>query len=1731
MPPGLFLFLFARRCVMIRPHLAGRVGIFGQQQEPSMSVSTISSRVREATAVKTRRGRRRRTTALVRPVVEHLEGRLLLTGRPPVNTGTGFYVVGRNIYDANGNPFVIRGINTWGNTSTDFAILSEIPKTQANTIRVVFGPTSSPAQRQAVVAKVISEGLVPIVVDDATNNTTDLGSLNAVVDRWLDPANVQWLKQDARYVILDIASEWGPADYTWAQGYESAIARIRAAGINCLLMIDAGVYGRTIDDFLAWGQQVLNSDPQANVVYDVHPYVEWATEGDANLVGTVDGRTPYDMATELQKVAAENLPLVVGELTWSPSRLVSDYSTQRALQIIEGLGMGWVVWAWNDSDGMGLIASGGYQYTSDADLTPFGDLIVNDPNYGLRATSRRASVFPPGVDVTPTSGLETTQAGGTSRFTVSLNSPPASDVTIPLSSSDKTEGTVSPASLTFTPADWNVPQTVTVTGVNDGIDQGNVAYTIVPGAPTSQDPNYNGLVASDVAVTNIDTDGPVQIADNGHAGWSDVGPWYPGGPGSGYGGDSNSISAGIGTNTATWTFAVAPGLYRIATNWVPSSGVADNAPYTILNNGANLGFLRVDQQVAPNDFSADGANWKDLGTFVVSGGTLQVQLSDDADGNVIADAVQIDRLSNTIVNVAASPASVPEDSTTGLVYTFTRAGATSSALTVSFGVGGTAVLGTNYTEAGAATFGASSGTVTFAPGSATATVTVTPIADSDSGVEGDQSVILTIAPGSGYAPGSTSSSTGIISDDNTNMRVTVAASPASVPEDSTTGVVYTFTRAGATSGALTVAFGVGGTAAFGTDYTESGAASFGASSGTVTFAPGSATASVTIMPMVNNDVDESNQSVILTVAAGGAYGIGSPNSATTVITDVQVTVAVSPAAVAEDGAAGLVYTFTRTDSAAALTVSFGVGGTAVLGTDFTESGAASFGASSGTVTFAPGSTTTTVTLLPIADSQPDPNETAVLTVSDGVGYALVSPRVATGTITDSHVFVDLSCFPTWVAKDSVDNLVYTFSRAGSTAGALTVGFTVGGTAVFGTDYTESGAASFGATAGTVTFAPGSATATVTLAPTADSAVEPDETAVLTVSAGSGYTVGAYSSTTGIITDTTATVSVVVSPAAVPEDGTAGLVYTFTRAGSIGGPLTVNFAVGGAAAVGTDYTAVGAASFGTSAGTVTFAPGSAAATVTIVPLLEKAVEADETVILSVLPGVGALVGPVGSATGTITNDYISPNARFLARDATTQGNWIGAYGSQGYDIAGAAPALPSFAGVSLTGASTYVWAASTTDPRALQSPGGTGRSANGWYGGTFTIDLNLTGGQVHDLALYAVDWDNGGRQERIQVVDPATGNVLDTEVLSSFRAGAYLQWAVSGHVQIRVTQLAGINAVVSGLFFDAASATAALVRRDATTQGNWVGAYGSLGYDVAGATPNLPPSAGLSVPGAATWTWAASTTDPRALQSPGGTGRSASTWYGNFTIDVITDAQLYDLALYAVDWDNQGRREQIQAIDAATGKVLDTEVLSSFSGGAYLQWAVSGHVQIRVTRLAGPNAVISGLFLDAASATAVLVRRDMTTQGNWVGAYGSQGYDIAGTTPSLPPYAAFGLSGAATYTWVASTTDPRALQSPGGTGRSATGWYGSSFTIDLNLADARAHELALYAVNWDNQGRQEQVQVIDAASGKVLDTETLSSFPTGVYLQWAVFGHVQIRVTRLAGPNAVISGLFLDAPPA
>ncbi len=112
------------------------------------------------------------------------------------------------------------------------------------------------------------------------------------------------------------------------------------------------------------------------------------------------------------------------------------------------------------------------------------------------------------VEVTPVTRLITSEDGGSDTFDVSFLKAPLDDVTIMVSSSQPTEGEPSTAELTFTPENWDQAQTVTVTGVDDGIDDGDQAYQITLSSFTSADAAFNGLIPILVSAINVDDDGP-----------------------------------------------------------------------------------------------------------------------------------------------------------------------------------------------------------------------------------------------------------------------------------------------------------------------------------------------------------------------------------------------------------------------------------------------------------------------------------------------------------------------------------------------------------------------------------------------------------------------------------------------------------------------------------------------------------------------------------------------------------------------------------------------------------------------------------------------------------------------------------------------------------------------------------------------------------------------------------------------------------------------------------------------------------------------------------------------------------------------------------------------------------------------------------------------------------------------------------------------------------------------
>ena len=249
-----------------------------------------------------------------------------------------------------------------------------------------------------------------------------------------------------------------------------------------------------------------------------------------------------------------------------------------------------------------------------------------------------------GITVNPTSGLVTTEAGDTATFSVVLNTQPTTTVMIDLSSDDTGEGTVSPASLTFTTNDWSTAQTVTVTGVDDDIDDGNQSYTIVTAEATSSDQSYSGLNATDVSVTNTDND---ITGDPPSAGsWTDVGFWDFLNTG------TNAVSGG-----SSWIFEnidyccttniVLDGIYP---TWSPSAEKADVQTTLLDRDKFTLG-IKANPSAHTKPIIVGGRSYRWLHVAVNNTGTLDIIFNNWATTLTTSQSVNVGQWHEIVINI------------------------------------------------------------------------------------------------------------------------------------------------------------------------------------------------------------------------------------------------------------------------------------------------------------------------------------------------------------------------------------------------------------------------------------------------------------------------------------------------------------------------------------------------------------------------------------------------------------------------------------------------------------------------------------------------------------------------------------------------------------------------------------------------------------------------------------------------------------------------------------------------------------------------------------------------------------------------------------------------------------------------------------------------------------------------------------------------------------------------
>ncbi|GAA2529512.1 MULTISPECIES: cellulase family glycosylhydrolase [Streptomyces] len=313
---------------------------------------------------------------------------LLALGTPAHAAPTGFRVENGRLLEASGNDFVMRGVNHAHTWYTDrISSLAHIKSKGANTVRVVLSSgdrwtRNDTADVANVVAQCKRNRLICVLeVHDTTGYGEQSGAvtLSRAADYWISVQSALAGQED--YVIVNIGNEpHGNIGYAnWTADTKAAIQKLRAAGFDHTLMVDAPNWGQdwafTMRDNAA---SVFAADPDANTVFSIHMY------------GVFD--TAAEISDYLGRFVAAKLPIVVGEFGHDHSDGNPDEDT--ILAVTQQLGLGYLGWSWSGN-------GGGVEYLDmvtnfDPDrLTAWGRRLFNGAN-GIAATAEEAEIYSSG---------------------------------------------------------------------------------------------------------------------------------------------------------------------------------------------------------------------------------------------------------------------------------------------------------------------------------------------------------------------------------------------------------------------------------------------------------------------------------------------------------------------------------------------------------------------------------------------------------------------------------------------------------------------------------------------------------------------------------------------------------------------------------------------------------------------------------------------------------------------------------------------------------------------------------------------------------------------------------------------------------------------------------------------------------------------------------------------------------------------------------------------------------------------------------------------------------------------------------------------------------------------------------------------------------------------------------------------------------------------------------------
>ncbi len=580
-----------------------------------------------------------------------------------------------------------------------------------------------------------------------------------------------------------------------------------------------------------------------------------------------------------------------------------------------------------------------------------------------------------------------------------------------------------------------------------------------------------------------------------------------------------------------------------------------------------------------------------------------------------------------------APLAEGNSSTTPFAFTVTRSGDASTAVSANW-----AITGTGAQPASAADFiGGTlpSGVVNFFAGETTKTITVDVIGDT--GLELNEEFTLTLsAPTAGAALG-TAIASRIILNDDAILNLAGPAAPIGEGDAGLTPFTFSVTRIGDASGAASAQWAVTSTSADATDF-----AGGMLPTGTVSFAAGETVQTITVN-VAGDTGFEADEVFTLTLSASTGASLGTALAQGTILNDdAAAVISLAPGfnGVPEGNAGTRFIHFAVNRSGdldSAVSASWTV--SAPLGSGITAADFQGGVLPSGTVSFAAGEVGKTITIAVAGDTLVEVDEAFTLTLSAPTGGATLGTSIVSGTIIndDAEPMLDIAALDADKAEGNAGTASFTFlvTRTGDNSGAASASWTVSGAA---------DAADFAGgvlPGGTVSFAAGESSQTITIAVAGDASIEDDEGFTLTLSAPSGATLG-FATASGVIRndDTPVIVAPVLDIIAANADlaeGNAGpfpFTFAVTRTGGLSLASSVNWTVTGNGATASDFIGNVLPS-----GTVNFAAGESLQSITVMVAGDTTNEPNEGFTVTLSGASGATLG-TATAAGLIRNDDAS-----------------------------------------------------------------------------------------------------------------------------------------------------------------------------------------------------------------------------------------------------------------------------------------------------------------------------------------------------------------------------------------------------------------------------------------------------------------------------------------------------------